>query len=85
MLCQFRHTLRRSFSGLVEWLELPDGAVRQIIGHKPGGDVMQAHYKPRPLDLLRAMLQRYEDFILAEVEKGNMPMASVIPLKVAGG
>lgn len=77
------HDLRRSFSGLVEWIELPDGAVRQIIGHKPGGDVMQAHYKPRPLDLLRAMLQRYENFIMAEVEKGHISSANVTLLKAA--
>ena len=59
------HDLRRSFATLSEWAELPDGAIKQIIGHKPNG-VTEAHYKRRPLDLLRSMLQRYEDFVLAE-------------------
>ena len=30
--------------------------------------VTEAHYKRRPLDLLRSMLQRYEDFILSEIK-----------------
>lgn len=60
------HDLRRSFTTLSEWAELPDGAIKQIIGHKPVG-VTEAHYKRRPLDLLRSMLQRYEDFILKEI------------------
>lgn len=60
------HDLRRSFATLSEWAELPDGAIKQLIGHKPNG-VTEAHYKRRPLDLLRSMVQRYEDFILAEV------------------
>lgn len=61
------HDLRRSFATLSEWAELPDGAIKQIIGHKPNG-VTEAHYKRRPLDLLRSMLQRYENFILSEIK-----------------
>ncbi len=64
------HDLRRSFATLSEWAELPDGAIKQIIGHKPNS-VTEAHYKRRPLDLLRSMLQRYEDFILSEVFESN--------------
>lgn len=60
------HDLRRSFATLSEWAELPDGAIKQIIGHKPNG-VTEAHYKRRPLDLLRSMIDRYELFILKEV------------------
>jgi integrase len=65
------HGLRRSFSTLSEWAELPSGAVRQIMGHRPGSDVHEGAYKPRPLDLLARHLQRYEDWILAEA--GHMP------------
>ena len=60
------HDLRRSFATLSEWAELPDGAIKQIIGHKPNG-VTETHYKRRPLDLLRSMMQRYEGFILKGV------------------
>lgn len=64
------HDLRRSFATLSEWAELPDGAIKQIIGHKPSG-VTEAHYKRRPVDLLRSMLQRYENFILSEIKTEN--------------
>lgn len=79
------HDLRRSFGGLVEWIELPDGAVKQLLGHKPGGDVTQAHYKPRPLDLLRSMLQRYENFILAEAGQHGTVSTPAPDLKLAAG
>ena len=62
------HDLRRSFATLSEWAEVSDGAIKQIMGHKPS-NVTEAHYKRRPLDLLRSVLQRYEDFILAEISK----------------
>ena len=75
------HDLRRSFATLAEWPELPDGAVKQIIGHKPSG-VTEAHYKHRPLDLLRSMLQRYEDWLLTEAGQTNAPLASVTPLNI---
>lgn len=78
------HDLRRSFATLSEWAELPDGAIKQIIGHKPNG-VTEAHYKRRPLDLLRSMLQRYEDFILSEVQPENpVVKKSVIPFARTG-
>lgn len=31
------HDLRRSFGTLSEWVEMPDGIVNQIQGHKPSG------------------------------------------------
>lgn len=61
------HDLRRSFSNLSEWAGIPDGAVRNIMGHKPGTDVHEGHYKYRQLDVLTMFLQRYENFIRAEV------------------
>ncbi|MFZ6675265.1 tyrosine-type recombinase/integrase [Undibacterium sp. Xuan67W] len=73
------HDLRRSFTTLAEWAELPDGAVKQIIGHKPGG-VTEQHYKRRPLDMLRMLLQRYEDFILSEIANNDAPLATVTQL-----
>lgn len=60
------HDLRRSFATLSEWAEVPEGAIKQIMGHKPT-NVTEAHYKRRPLDLLRSVLQRYENFIAGEV------------------
>ena len=44
--------LRRSFSSLTEWLEVPAGVVAQIQGHKPSATA-EKHYKVRPLELLR--------------------------------
>src|SRR3989339_1384652 len=46
------HGLRRSFSSLTEWLEVPAGVVAQIQGHKPSATA-EKHYKVRPLELLR--------------------------------
>lgn len=46
------HGLRRSFSTLSEWVEVPVGVVAQIMGHKPSATA-EKHYKQRPLDLLR--------------------------------
>lgn len=61
------HDLRRSFATLSEWAEIPDGAVKQLIGHRPN-NVTELHYKRRPLDLLHSLLQKYEDFILREIQ-----------------
>ena len=60
------HDLRRSFATLSEWAEMPDGAVKQLMGHRPA-NVTEAHYKRRPLDLLCSLLQKYENFIMNEI------------------
>ncbi|WP_262382073.1 tyrosine-type recombinase/integrase [Acinetobacter guerrae] len=59
------HDLRRSFSNLTEWLDVPSGVVAQIMGHKPSA-TQERHYKDRPVDLLRIHLQKIEDWILTE-------------------
>lgn len=59
------HGLRRSFSSLTEWLEIPAGVVAQIQGHKPSATA-EKHYKRRPLDLLRLHHERIEAWILEQ-------------------
>ena len=59
------HGLRRSFSSLTEWLEIPAGVVAQIQGHKPSATA-EKHYKIRPLELLRLHHQRIEDWMLEQ-------------------
>jgi integrase len=59
------HGLRRSFSTLTEWLEIPAGVVAQIQGHKPSATA-EKHYKRRPLDLLRVHHERIEAWILEQ-------------------
>ena len=59
------HGLRRSFSTLTEWLEVPAGVVAQIMGHKPSATA-EKHYKVRPLDLLRVHHERIEAWILEQ-------------------
>lgn len=59
------HGLRRSFSTLSEWLEMPVGVVAQIQGHKPSA-VAEKHYKRRPIDLLRMYHERLESWILEQ-------------------
>lgn len=59
------HGLRRSFSTLTEWLEIPSGVVAQIQGHKPSATA-ERHYKRRPLDLLRLHHERIEAWILEQ-------------------
>lgn len=59
------HDLRRSFSNLSEWLDVPHGVVAQIMGHKPSATA-EKHYKKRPVDLLRLHHQKIEDWILSE-------------------
>ena len=65
------HGLRRSFSSLTEWLEIPAGVVAQIQGHKPSATA-EKHYKRRPLDLLRLHHERIESWIL---EQAGAPFA----------
>jgi len=59
------HGLRRSFSSLTEWLEVPAGVVAQIQGHKPSATA-EKHYKRRPLDLLAVHHKRIEGWILEQ-------------------
>lgn len=59
------HDLRRSFSNLAEWLEIPTGVVAQIMGHKPSATA-EKHYKDRPVDLLRLHHTKIEEWILKE-------------------
>ncbi|MAB61779.1 MAG: preprotein translocase [Pseudoalteromonas sp.] len=59
------HGLRRSFSNLSEWVEIPTGVVAQIMGHKPSATA-EKHYKQRPLDLLRKWHTTLEAWILKQ-------------------
>jgi integrase len=59
------HGLRRSFATLSEWLEIPAGVVKQIIGHSPGS-VAERHYIQRSIDLLRMHHTKIEAFILEQ-------------------
>jgi len=59
------HGLRRSFSTLAEWIEAPDGAIAQIMGHKPSA-IAEKHYRRRPLDLLRKWHVKIEAWILEQ-------------------
>lgn len=59
------HGLRRSFSTLSEWVEMPVGIVAQIMGHKPSATA-EKHYKHRPIDLLRKWHTSYEAWTLNE-------------------
>jgi integrase len=59
------HGLRRSFGSLAEWIDCPDGVVKQIQGHKPNG-TSEKHYRVRPIDLLRSWHEKIERWLLAE-------------------
>lgn len=59
------HGLRRSFTSLSEWLEVPVGVVAQIQGHKPSATV-EKHYVNRPLELLALHHERIEAWILEQ-------------------
>ncbi len=59
------HGLRRSFSTLSEWLEVPTGVTAQIMGHKPSA-ISERHYKRRPVDLLRVWHERIEQWLLEQ-------------------
>lgn len=65
------HDLRRSFSNLAEWLDIPTGVVAQIMGHKPSATA-EKHYKDRPVDLLRMHHTKIENWILEEAKIYNM-------------
>ena len=59
------HGLRRSFSSLTEWLEVPAGVVAQIQAHKPSATA-EKHYKRRPLELLALHHERIEAWMLEQ-------------------
>lgn len=59
------HGLRRSYSSLSEWLEIPAGVVAQIQGHKPSATA-ERHYKRRPLELLAQWHGKFELWILEQ-------------------
>lgn len=66
------HGLRRSFKSLTEWLEVPNGVVAQLMGHKPSATA-EKHYTVRSLDLLRIHHMRIEAWIL---EQGAVPFTA---------
>lgn len=68
------HGLRRSFSSLTEWLEIPAGVVAQIQGHKPSATA-EKHYKRRPLDLLRVHHVKIEAWMLEQAGIGIEELA----------
>ena len=74
------HGLRRSFSNLSEWVEIPTGVVAQIMGHKPSATA-EKHYKQRPLDLLRKWQTTLESWILEQANI-EIPELSVRHLKI---
>lgn len=57
--------MRKSFSNLSEWVSVPYGIVKQIMGHRPS-TTDEKHYKDRPIDLLRHWHIIIEQFILYE-------------------
>lgn len=57
--------MRKSFSNLSEWVSVPYGIVKQIMGHRPSA-TDEKHYKDRPIDLLRHWHTIIEQFILCE-------------------
>jgi len=59
------HGLRRSFTSLTEWLEIPAGVVAQLQGHKPSATA-EKHYKVRPLELLALHHERIEAWMLEQ-------------------
>jgi integrase len=59
------HGLRRTFASLAEWLEMPQGVIAQIMGHKPSATA-ERHYIHRSLGLLAVWHNQYEAWILKE-------------------
>jgi integrase len=78
------HGLRRSFSSLTEWLEVPAGVVAQIQGHKPSATA-EKHYKVRPLELLRVHHEKIEAWILEQAEVTFDAKAAPGALRVVAG
>jgi integrase len=67
------HGLRRSFSSLSEWVEVPAGIVAQIMGHKPSA-IAEKHYIQRELDLLHLWHVKIEAWILEQARIEFAPM-----------
>lgn len=59
------HGLRRTFSSLAEWVEMPTGVVAQIMGHSPSA-IAEGHYIFRPLELLALWHGQFEAWILEQ-------------------
>jgi integrase len=59
------HDLRRSFATLSEWCEIPEGVVRQMMGHTGRGS-HERNYRHRSVDLLRKFMERYNDWLVGE-------------------
>ncbi|MGG1943694.1 hypothetical protein AB1286_02655 [Trinickia sp. NRRL B-1857] len=66
------HGLRRSFSSLGEWTEVPSDIKTQIRGPKPSA-IAERHYNGHPLDLLRMWHDKLEAWILKEAGIGFRP------------
>lgn len=77
------HGLRRSFSSLSEWVEVPAGIVAQIMGHKPSA-IAEKHYIQRELDLLHLWNVKIEAWILEQAGFEFVPVQPGLRL-VAGG
>lgn len=67
--------MRKSFSNLSEWLDVPHGIVKQIMGHRPNA-TDEKHYKDRAIDLLRHWHIKIEQFILLEA---GVDISSIYP------
>ena len=59
--------LRRSFATLSDWVDLPQGVVAQIMGHKPSATA-EKYYKFRSVDILRRHHIRFERWIIEQAE-----------------
>lgn len=59
------HGLRRSFTTLSEWIEIPSGVTAQIQGHRPSA-VQEKHYIRRSLGLLAKWHRNFEARILEQ-------------------
>lgn len=64
------HGLRRSFTTLCEWIEIPRGVVAQIQGHKPSA-IAEKHYTRRNIDFLIEKHEKIESWILKEAGIAN--------------
>jgi integrase len=78
------HGLRRSFKSLTEWMELPVGAVAQIMGHKPSATA-EKHYAVRPLSKLREVHERIEACMLDQAGIEFSSDSSAPRLKLVSG
>ena len=77
--------LRRSFSSLTEWLDVPVGIVAQIQGHRPSA-IAEKHYKRRSIELLALHHTRIEAWILEQAGIHFEPKEATGNLQlIAGG